>query len=426
VEALRRIPDGVAGPDPSTNYVYVLAKTRLARELFKEKKYKEMEELASALRDKLPGLALDADKAGHEKRHEQARSELADITLYAKYGLADAEFAKGNHAAVVKLIDPLVQEVNEGNLPQVKKNLQLAMALFSMGLKSNVQLGKLPQTRAVLKALQATTAENEGDAAGVTGILKQLVGLIYQQVAELRKKGDKGNLKKAVEGFTAILDDLGKQQKAPTTEFMLLLAQCYGSMEQHEKAAALLEKVPAPGPAAGAAAPDPEAVRLHRGVQILLIRQLRLTGDKDKIARATKLLDEVLGSKEKPGWGARDLGALKERGFLLEASGQYAEAYTKVWVSLVRQLVRVANTDNTKKEHYLECYYHQVYCYYKHAQGYSDAGKKAAALKAAAVQVVQLEKNWEGFGSDASKKRFTELLDKEADLKKEYEQLKGK
>src|SRR5262249_38629383 len=38
VEALRRIPDGVAGPDPSTNYVYVLAKTRLGRELFKDKK----------------------------------------------------------------------------------------------------------------------------------------------------------------------------------------------------------------------------------------------------------------------------------------------------------------------------------------------------------------------------------------------------
>src|SRR5262249_16664049 len=161
------------------------------------KKYKEMCELATALQARLPGLALDADKAGHEKRYEQARSELADLTLYARYGLADAEFARANHAARVKLIDPLVKEVNKGGLPGVKKKLQVAMALFSMDLKSNIQLGKLPQTREALRALQATAAENEGDAAGVSGILKQLVGLIHQQVAELRKKGDKENLKKA-------------------------------------------------------------------------------------------------------------------------------------------------------------------------------------------------------------------------------------
>jgi tetratricopeptide (TPR) repeat protein len=426
VEALRRIPDGVVGPDPSTNYVYLLGKARLGRELFKEKKYKEMGELASALRARLPGLALDADKAAHEKRYEQVRSELADLTLYAQYGLAEAELARGDHAAVARLVDPLVAEVNEGKLPELKKNPQLALALLSMGLKSNIQLGKVAQTRAVLQALRATAAEDGGDAAGGTGILKQLVGLIHQQVGELRKKGDKDTLKKAVEGFTAILDDLIKQQKTPTPEFMLLLGQCYGGMDQHGKAAALLEKVPEPRAAAGAARPDPKAVSLYRGVQILLVRELRLTGDKDKVAQASKLLDEVLGTKEKPGWGAGDLSALKERGLLLEASGQYAEAYSKVWVGLVRQLVRVAGTDNAKKEHYLECYYHLVYCYYKHAQGMSDAGKKADAIKAAAVQVVQLEKKWDGFGSDASRKRFTELLDKEADLKKEYEQLKGK
>ena len=35
-----------------------------------------------------------------------------------------------------------------------------------------------------------------------------------------------------------------------------------------------------------------------------------------------------------------------------------------------------------------------------------------------------LEKKWENFGTDASRKRFTELLDKEPDLKAEYEKQK--
>jgi hypothetical protein len=416
LDALRAVPDSAAGEDPTSNLIYALAKSRLGRELFREKQYDGMSKLAEGLAAKLPTLRLSADAAKDRAMHEQFAAELGDVKLYAAYGLAEADFGKGRWAEVARRLDTLVDEANAGKLPQLKKNAQLGMAILSMDLKSNVQLNRTDRTQAVLKTLQELSAEG-GAEAGVTGILKQLVGLIRGQLDELRKKGDKANFQKAVAGYSAVLDGLIKQQPKPTPEFVFLLARAYAEMEQHGKAAGLLEKVPEP--AAGAA---PNELKYHHAVRLMLARELRLGKELEK---AEKVLDEIVGTKEKPGWGARDLEALKERGQLLEAQGKYVAAFN-LWSALVRQLVKQANTDNAKKEHYLECYYHMTWCLYKHGQGLDDPGKKAKSVQEAAQQIVQVERRWEGFGSDASKRRYAELLNAEPALKEAYEQLKGK
>ena len=42
------------------------------------------------------------------------------------------------------------------------------------------------------------------------------------------------------------------------------------------------------------------------------------------------------------------------------------------------------------------------------------------------MRIVELEKSWEDFGSDASKKRFTELLASEPALKAKYDENRKK
>ncbi len=417
LDALRAVPDSAAGEDPATNLVYALAKSRLGRELFREKQYDAMNKLAEGLAARLPKLRLSADSARDNALREQLLAELNEVKLYAAYGLAEADFGKGRWAEVVKRLDPLVDEANTGKLPQLKKNAQLGMAVLSMDLKSNVQLNHIARTQAVLKALQELSAEGGGAEAGAVGILKQLVGLIRGQLDELRRRDDQAGFRKAVEGYSAVLDGLVKQQKEPTPEFVFLLARAYAEMGQHGKAAGLLDKVPEPK--AGAPANE---VKFHHAIRLTLARELRLNKEVDK---AEKVLEEITGTKEKPGWGARDLEALKERGHLLEAREKYAAAF-QLWAQLVRQLVKQASTDNAKKEHYLECYYHMTWCLYKHGQGLDSPEKKAKATRDAAQQIVQVEKRWEGFGSDASKKRYTDLLNAEPALKEAYEQLKGK
>jgi hypothetical protein len=411
--ALERIAEPAAGAEPVAHRVFLEARVRLAREMFKAKKFDDMQKLAAALKEKLAsGVRTDADAARDKAVRSQLAYEIDDVLLYARYGLAEAAFAGARYAEVAALLDPLVKEFNEGKLAPLRKNLPLGMAILGMALKADVQLGQLENTRAVLKALQALSAEG-GAEAGTTAILSQLAVLIGQQIEDLRKKNSEAGLKKAVDSFSVILDDIVKQTKNPSPRFVLLLARCYSNMDQHKKAAELLEVMAEPKQ------PGPE-LDLYRGCRLMLVRELRL---QKNVEKARALLAEILGTKAKPGWGARNINALKERVFLEEEEGKYTQAAAEA-NTLVRQLLPKASTDNALKEHYLECYYHIIYCFLKHAQEQDDPAKKEKLIKEAANQIVQLEKRWDGFGSDASKKRFEELLEKEPQLKEAYDKLK--
>ena len=92
-----------------------------------------------------------------------------------------------------------------------------------MELRSNIQLGKLDQARKVIPLLQALAKINNGEA-GTTTVLKQLVAIMQKQLEETGKK-DEAALARMKVGFTAILDDLTKQQGNPGQEFVLLLGR---------------------------------------------------------------------------------------------------------------------------------------------------------------------------------------------------------
>jgi hypothetical protein len=413
LEALGRIPEPTASADPLATRVYLDARVRLAREMFKAKKFEQMQQLAEQLRARAATARLDADAKKDAAFRNQVVYEIDDVLLYAKYGLADAAFSAAKYQEVANLLDPLVKEFNEGKLTPMRKNVQLGMALMGMALKADVQLGNLKNTQAVLQALQVLSAEGGAEASTNT-ILSQLAVLIGQQVEDLRKKNNEENLKKAVANFSLILDDIVKTTKNPSPKFVLLLARCYGNLDLHKKAADLLEAMAEPKQ------PGPD-LNLYRGTRLLLVRELRLQKDLDK---ARKVLDEIIGTKQKQGWGLRNIDALKERVLLEEDEGKYAAAALEA-NALVKQLLPKVSADNAMKEQYLECYYHVTYCFLKHAQGLDDTAKKEKLLKEAASQIVQLEKKWDGFGSEASKKRFEELLGKEPQLKDEYDKLKA-
>jgi hypothetical protein len=412
--ALERVPEP-AGADPFANRVYFEAKIRLSRELYKAEKFPQMQKLAEGLAAKLPNLTYDGEPKKNEAIRNQFDFEIQGLLLYVKYGQAKAAFSANDFAKVAGLLDPMVKDINEGKLPYFKKDLTLGMALLNMVLKADVQLGKIDKTRDVLKALQTLSTEAGAEAASST-ILQQLAFLIGQQVEELKKKNNAADLKKAVEGYSAILGDIIKTQgKDPPPKFLLQLAHCYSNMEQHKEAASTLELLKEPP----AGSPD---LTLYHGARLMLVHELRLNKD---VKKAQEILDnEIIGTKEKKGWGQRDIGAQKEAIFLLEEDGKYADAALKA-NALVQKLKDKANSDNAMKDHYLELYYHVAYCFLKHGQGLTDPAKKEKMLKEAAHQVVELEKKWEGFGSDVSRKRFEELLAKEPDLKERYEQQKS-
>jgi hypothetical protein len=415
VEALAAIPDP-AGGEPAANRAYLLAKTALGREWFKDKKYKEMDELAQRLLGQVAELSFDDDRSRDEAAHQQFTDDATNLRLYARYGLADAQTAAGNHAEVAALLDgEVVDRMKEGRLPQAKKNVPLATALLGMDLRANVQLGKTDRALLAVEALRGLS----DDPADSLPVLRQLSALIHSQIEELTRKNDPEKMAQVKAGFAGLLAKLAEKQGSPSPEFVLALAQNYSSLEEYGKAVEQLEKLPAPKP--GVQDPD-DREKLLRAARILLIRDLRLNKEPDK---ANKLMDEITGGKDRREWGARNADALLEKVYLLEEAKDYNQAATLA-NNLVKQLHQRAATDNAIKDRYLESYYHVVCCTLKHAQGVSDTAKAAQYVKAAAAQVVELERKWMGFGSDASARRFQELLEKEPGLKAEYDRQKAK
>jgi hypothetical protein len=409
--ALSALPDPPVDADVETNRDYIQAKATLARELAKEKKFTELDALMKALLPKVGTLRLVDDPTKDKELRSKMADSLVQLALYSTASQADADFKGARYTAVTKRLDPIVNDFLADKLPQLKES-GMAAAVFGLDLKANVQLNNIERAKVTIKALQALQAEKGGEN-NTTAVLSQLVGLIAQQVEELRKKGDKDNLKKAQDGFTSILNEVAGGQKKPTPKLALLLAKCYAGMDEHRKAAELLK------PFAIQPTGDGAEAALQRAIQLLLVQELRETKETDK---AKLLLDEIMGSREKPGWGAKSLDAQELRVILMEDEGQYGTA-ALLCDRFVTQLVRRLD-DNKLKEYYFKFYYHLVYCIYKNGQGLENNEQKAKAIKDAAQRIVTLRKRQGGFGSEESRKRFEELLEKEPELREQYNALK--
>jgi hypothetical protein len=421
--ALEAMPESALGPDPFTNQIIISGKAMLGRDLFRFKRFQQMDDLASNFKEKLDKLRFNDEEDKDRAIRNQLRFELVDIQLYARYGLAEAAFQANDFARVVAIVDPLVDAVNKSDDSQEKTNLQknqqLGTTLLILALRSNVQLGKIDRTDQVLDTLDKVTGEG-GDSS--TNTLQLLAFLIRKQIDEQRKKADKDALAKSIKGYTDILDKRVKKQKTITPEFARVLANCYSSMEEHGKAAAELAKVEAPKEAR----PGSPEEALHRRIKIELAAELRQTKTPDNLKKAREIIDAAMaGDGKKPGWGRRDLVALKEQGNLLIAEEKYQEAFG-AFADLTKRLAKDAPKGGAIKENYLECYFQMILSYVRLGMQKAAKDERDKFLRTAAQQIVQLERSWEDFGSEASKKRFTELLTQEAALKEQYDLLKVK
>jgi hypothetical protein len=421
MKALLSIPDSSLGsPDPTVNHVYFLSRISLAQQYFKEKKYVEMEKLAAPLIDKVATVRLAVEDDRNSLLQRDIKASLQTDVLYGKFGLADLEYKEKHYAKVLEMLGPIVAEINEDKQPQLKNNPPLSNALLSMALKATMELNDLEKTKAVLTAMQKVGGEGDG---GSTNILLQLVELIQTHLDALQKKSDADALAKTKKAFQQILNEVDRGQKNKSPEFAYLLAKNYSSIDEHEKAANILEAVKPPQPT-GMKEADERNERLYHTVRVAYIHELRLSGDKE---RAAKLLEESMGTPKQPGWGMSHVEAQLERVLMLEEDNKYATA-ARLADEWVRKLKSKAEADGQVREKYLEFYYHTAYSFFKYGQTMKekDKAKGEKAIKDAASQLVQLEKTWKGFGSETSTKRIQELFDKEPDLKTQFETLKNK
>lgn len=415
IAALKAMPDLPAEADAATAQVYLEGKLTLGTILYGKKDFAQMEAIATNLTERIGMLQGVLDN--------QVRADLdvkaTGLKLLAQYGRAEADYAAGQYTKVRDGLEPLVKQLRTpaeaARLAQLK-DPGLLPALLGLAVRANVQDNKIDKAREILDALQKSSPQNYLE------ILKQLVLHLRVQIQELRGKGEsvKAQLEQTVSNFSTFLDQLAKQQeKSPQPEMLLFLAQSYSSLDNHKRAAELLEQVAEP-PATADKPADPKDVQVYRAARILAARELRLDKQYDK---AQTVLNGILGTPDKPGWGQSNLDAQKERLFLLQDQEKYTAAIPG-WNALLKQMQPRLKQDAKVKEQYFECYYHLTHSLYRYAGKVPDEKKKQSYTRQAANYIVQLETTQPDMGSEAVKKLFDDLLKTEAPLREQYEALK--
>ena len=103
------MPDSALGGDPFTNQMLISGKAMLGRDLFRLKRYQQMDDLADDLpRPPRQAASSTTTRTRTATIRNQLRFELVDVKLFARYGLADAAYQAGDYARVVELLEPLV------------------------------------------------------------------------------------------------------------------------------------------------------------------------------------------------------------------------------------------------------------------------------------------------------------------------------
>jgi len=406
-ESIPRLPGGA---DPASTQTYLWAKLKLGQLMYGAKKYDQMEALVKPLIEGWPAMKarLEDEAAG------TLYAGLVSLNLLANYGKAESEYKAGQYAKVTAAMGPVVAQIGKGELPEIKKSPQVYMAVLGLALRANVQQGKIDEAQKILKLL--LDSSKEGDLGDPTQLLLSLVQTLKEQIQELRKKGPsaKEQLDKTISSFESFVDALAKQDTLGS-DSVLFLAQSYSSLSKHDKSAELLKKVPEPKPEGGNA-PDQKKMQNYRGIQMLLIRELRLA---KKFDECESKLKEISGS-----WGKGSLQVQKEKNLLLEDQELYIPA-AKAWDQMMKALQSKINADPGSRELYWESYYHLVHDVYKNGMKQSDPKKKEKGIADAAGYIIKLEAGTKGdMGSEANKKRFEELLESEAPLREKHQELK--
>jgi hypothetical protein len=399
VAALERIPDLSSDADPATAQAFFYAKLQLAKLLFTRRNYEPMARLAENLLTRFGQATLD------ERTKTELRPAIEALPLYALYGRAAVAYQARRYAEVRNLLAPLLTRWTSGEPPKTK-DPQLLASLLGLGLRASVLESDLKQAQRLLAlASHDSLGEQKGNA-----VLFEVVSDLRGQIEDLREKSAPAELDKATAAFGAFLDELAAQPaEKQSPELIRMVAVGYASLDQHRRAAELLERVPAPGAA------DHDREALYHGVRVLYARELRLAKE---LGKAGQVLTEILAAD----WGQRSIDARKEQIFLLEDEGKFAPAI-RAWTELMTSVRRQIDQNARLRDQYFDCYYHLVHCRCQHAMKLSDDEKKKAALRRAAGLIVKLETTMPDMGSDALKKRYQTLL-RDPALKEQYDELK--
>jgi tetratricopeptide (TPR) repeat protein len=357
---LERMPDLAQGAEPETAYNYCMAKMQLGNLLLQAgKDFPKVEQIGKTILDQSSKYDL-GDKAAEVKYTAKAQM------LYGLYGRVSELMKAQRHTEAAALYQPVIADLEKNGIPEDEAAAKARKAisdLLQLCLRSSVQDGQIDRAQGMLKLLEKASSGLKDVAPG-GGPLVSVLREVQAQINEMRKN-DPSRLKDTIDKFASFLDTLAKQPNL-SIEVKIFLAQGFASLDDPNRGVNLLAtiKPPPSGKMGGPPAPPPESApeadrakyedartkyeaakqsreqewKVFWFAQLTHERELRQLGrlETDKAAKdkafqaAERMIDEMIGTPQKQGWAFNSLEVRRERAFLLEDQGKFADAM-KQW-----------------------------------------------------------------------------------------------
>jgi hypothetical protein len=373
--AIKSLPELKARPTPEAVRYQLAASLEQCKILYREKKYAELEKVATALLQQLAKVPADIKLA--EQVRDNLRLGLETWQKYAVVGLANQDYKAGKFDDVLARVGPLVAAVaaKVARAKEAKakkedidpiKDFLLQRDILEVALRTYVEKNNIVDAKRTFDLLQdlATDPDLTGGPTAIkpTEILVSLVIQLKTRIQDLRLKGKAATaeLDRTVANFSGFLDLLTRDmdklvkqldamalggQKSLKPQILALLAKSYASLDKNKEAGKLLAMIPRPQdptlPVSSVAgvlfggSGDIEAHLLWQSLEEnrswvetqVLLAQVLIKGKQLKEAQA------VLGQKELKPQGKLSLDMIflsldvkKLDALLLEAKGDYRKA----------------------------------------------------------------------------------------------------
>lgn len=349
---LEALPEPASGAPAHQAEAWAGAKTMLAQLRYMNAEYDKVDGVVKTIVEglkKLTGL--------EEKKRDDLAATARALRFNALQGRA-AEFIKAKeYAKVGEDLGPEIEALKKelktppaaeespglGRLKKAQRDFLIA------AMSAFVQNKQVDQASEMLDALQGTGGTLESNLA----VMQQLNGSIQGQISSLLKDGKREEAGELAKSFTEFLDkikgDDANLGKLPNG-VVLFLGQGYSAVGQHARAADLFDQlIKKPFEPNPKASPDEQKkaetdhANTVRQLEYLQARTLRQAGGKENFAKATALMQKIVGdpvAKKGPpqGWGYRNLAIRKEYVALLEDQQQFAPAMNN-WKRLIQEYV---------------------------------------------------------------------------------------
>lgn len=445
MQAIKRTPPPPPGSDGTTALMYCFSQLEHPKLLYAEAaelmndgklpqaaaKYTEMAAAIDRIEKTISAFAKDF-KGDRKDSLDTAQKALRK---YAKLGSADIEFRQGKVDEILnsEFLKSVVKEVRGGAPKEGAVKVadpEVTSEIFSLWIRANVQKGAIDEAKQSLDLVKRL--KGAGDTPVDTNrLLGNLLTDLQSQVKELERAKKKDDLKKLTENYSKLIDELASgvlAQKKVDAGQLVFLGRFYASLNQHDKAGKLFERIPEPA-ALGAKEgkkfneDEEKELQTYWYFQIEAAKEHRLAGKetKEELAVAKKILDRL---KSHPNGRLQTLADI-ELIHLLEDGGEWGKAVVK-WQDVMKNAQNGIAGNPKLKEIYFDAYYNygRTMFMFSQTEKVKAAKKDAKYVEFAANHFVKLQYAASKEGWELINTRVEALIQEQPILKAAYDRFR--